>query len=157
MVKLREYQPGDCGEMAELFYDTIHSVNRKDYPQEQLDAWADGNVDLEAWDRSFREHFTVVAEENGVITGFGDIDRSGYLDRLYVHRDFQRKGIAASICGCLETWAREQNKGEDGCEFTTHASVTARPFFEHRGYRVVNKQQVERKGQKLVNYVMVKR
>lgn len=157
MIKLREYQSGDCGIMAELFYDTIHTVNGKDYSQEQLDAWADGHVNQEAWDKSFREHFTVIAEENGVITGFGDMDWSGYLDRLYVHRDFQGKGIASSICDCLETWAREQYKGEDGCKFTTHASITARPFFEHRGYCVVNEQQVERKGQKLTNYVMVKR
>ena len=46
-------------------------------------------------------HFTLVAEENGVITGFGDMDSSGYLDRLYVHRDFQGKGIASVLCDRL--------------------------------------------------------
>ena len=41
-------------------------------------------------------------------------------------------------------------------EFTTHASLTAKPFFEKRGYQVVQEQQVERKGILLTNYVMKK-
>ena len=39
--------------MAELFYDTVHTLNAKDYTQEQLDAWATGEVELEAWNKSF--------------------------------------------------------------------------------------------------------
>lgn len=154
-MKLREYRPGDCREMAQLFYDTVHFVNRQDYTPDQLNAWADGNVDLDAWDRSFREHYTLVAEEDGKITGFGDMDRTGYLDRLYVHRDCQGRGIATALCDRLERWAKQQR--EVAPVITTHASVTARPFFEKRGYRVMREQQVERKGQLLTNYVMVKR
>ena len=41
----------------------VHSVNAADYSPQQLDAWASGQVDLEAWDRSFREHCTLVAEK----------------------------------------------------------------------------------------------
>ena len=37
-----------------------------------------------------------------------------------------------------------------------HASITARPFFEQRGYRVVRQQQVERGGVLLTNFVMEK-
>jgi len=59
-----------------------------------LDVWADGNVDLVDWNNSFLEHYTVVATDNGIIVGFGDIDQSGYLDRLFVHKDYQRRGIA---------------------------------------------------------------
>mgnify|MGYP005773343701 CR=1 FL=1 len=58
---IRGYLPSDCTQIAQLFYDTVHSVNAADYTSEQLDAWADGHVDLEAWDNSFREHFTLVA------------------------------------------------------------------------------------------------
>ncbi len=36
----------------------------------------------------------------------------------------------------------------------THASVTAKPFFEKRGYRVVKEQFVERKSVFLKNYIM---
>ena len=64
-MEIREYRPEDCSEMASLFYDTVHTVNAADYTKEQLDAWADGAVDCEAWDHSFREHYTLVAIEDG--------------------------------------------------------------------------------------------
>ena len=135
--------------MAELFYETVHSVNAKDYSEAELNAWAAGNVDLDVWNRSFLAHHTLVAVESGAIVGFSDMDEDGYLDRLYVHREHQGRGIATALCDALEE-ASQANR------FTTHASITARPFFEGRGYRTVCAQQVERRGVKLTNYVMVK-
>lgn len=148
-IMIRTYRPSDCPALAALFYNTVHTVNAADYSREQLNAWADGNVDLKQWNRSFLEHVTVVTEENGKITGFGDMDKTGYLDRLYVHKDFQRRGIAAAVCDALEALVPAK-------EYTTHASVTARPFFEKHGYRVVKEQQVERRGVLLTNFVMKK-
>ena len=82
-VTFRAYRPEDLDEILQLFYDTVHTVNAKDYTPGQLDAWADGRADREAWDRSFREHDTLVALEGDRIVGFADMDGSvGYLDRL---------------------------------------------------------------------------
>ncbi len=50
---IREYKTIDCTVMGKLFYDTVHTINAKDYTTEQLDAWSTGNLDLEAWNRSF--------------------------------------------------------------------------------------------------------
>ncbi len=144
---LRTYQSADCPTLAALFQDTVHTVNARDYSQEALNAWADGQVDLEAWDRSFLRHYSLVAIGNGAIVGFGDMDKSGYLDRLYVHKDRQGEGIGTALCDRLEASVPG--------EITTHASITARPFFERRGYRVVKEQQVERHGVLLTNFVMV--
>lgn len=145
---IRKYESTDCKELAELFYNTVHTVNAKDYTNAQLDAWASVQMDLEKWDQSFQEHFTVVAVENGIIVGFGDIDTTGYLDRLYIHKNNQRKGIATAICDQLES--KVQGK------IVTHVSVTAKPFFEKRGYKVLKEQQVVRKEIFLKNYVMEK-
>ena len=93
-MTLRDYCKTDCTELARLFYDTVHTVNAKDYSREQLDAWATGEVNLEAWNKSLQAHNTVVAEMDGQIVGFGDMDETGYLDRLYVHKDYQRRGVA---------------------------------------------------------------
>ncbi len=82
--------------------------------------------------------------------GFGDLAADGYLDRLYVHPNFQRCGVATAICGALEAHARLLGVPA----VTTHASITARPFFERRGYHVVREQQVERAGVTLINFVM---
>ena len=146
---LRPYAPSDCQALAELFHHTVHTVNAGDYTPEQLDAWSPGAVDLEGWNRSFLEHHTLVAEEGGRIVGFGDMDGTGYLDRLYVHKDCQGRGIASAICEALE-------RAADTAGLTTHASITARPFFEKRGWQVVKEQQVERRGVLLTNYIMKK-
>ena len=145
---LRKYATADCGELVRLFYETVHTINVADYTKEQLDAWAPENVDLEEWDRSFREHDCVIAAEDGTITGFGDMDRNGYFDRLYVHKDYQKRGVATAICDRLERTAQGK--------IITHASITAKSFFEKRGYRVMRKQQVFRRGIVLVNFVMEK-
>ena len=147
-MKIRNYKPSDCKEMAELFYHTIHTVNAKDYTEEQLNVWATGQVDLEKWNQSFLEHYSIVAVDGDRITGFGDIDETGYLDRLYVHADHQNQCVATAICDALEQTAPGN--------ITTHASITARPFFEKRGYKVIKEQQVERQGIFLTNFVMEK-
>ena len=107
-MELRRYQSSDCIEVTELFYNTGHIVNAKDYTKEQLDVWA----------------------------------------TEFVHADYQRKGIATAICNQLEQIVK--------ADITTHASITAKPFFEKRGYKVIKEQQVERQGIFLINYVMVK-
>ena len=149
-MELRLYRSEDCPALAQLFYDTVHTVNARDYTPEQLDAWADGHVDLDAWNTSFLAHHTLVAEENGEILGFADMDGAGYLDRLYVHKDHQGRGVATALCSTLEAACPVKN-------FTTHASLTARPFFESWGYQVLRRQTVVRHGISLENFVMEKR
>lgn len=149
-MEIRAYRPDDCREMAGLFHRTVHEVSAADYSPEQLDAWSDGQPDLEAWNCSFLSHDTRVAVERGRVVGFADMDPSGYLDRLYVSADHQREGIATALCDALERAVRAER-------VVTHASLTARPFFERRGYRVIRAQQVLRRGVLLTNFVMEKR
>lgn len=130
-MEIRRYLPSDLAQISQLFYDTVHRVNAIDYSKEQPDVWATGLLNLAAWNESFLAHYTLVAvASNNVIAGFGDITREGYLDRLYVHKDYQGQGIATALCNELEN-AIESDK------FTTHASITAKPFFERRGYQVI--------------------
>ena len=42
---VRGYQMSDCKEITELFYNTVHTINAKDYTKEQLDVWATGQCD----------------------------------------------------------------------------------------------------------------
>ena len=149
MIKLRPYQPEDCTALLRLFYETVHSVNLGDYTAAQCNVWATGQEDADRWNRSLSEHTTIVAEWNGVLAGFGDMDTSGYLDRLYVSKDHQRLGIATAICDALERQIAAP-------VYQTHASITAKPFFIQRGYCTIREQQVERQGIYLTNYVMEK-
>lgn len=148
-VSIRPYQPHDCPEMIRLFRDTVCTVNAADYTRPQIDAWIGGEngPDRTAWDRSFRAHYTLVAVLGEQIVGFGDMDASGYLDRLYVHSAYQRRGIATALCDVLEAPFAAATP-------VTHASLTAKAFFEGRGYCVIRPQQVERNGVLLANFVM---
>lgn len=56
----------------------MERLYNKDYTKEQLNVWATGQVDLEKWNESLQEHFSVVAVDNEIIVGFGDIDKTGY-------------------------------------------------------------------------------
>lgn len=148
-MEIRRYQQADCQAVAELFYKTVHTVNASDYTKAQLAVWATGEPDLKQWDQSLQSHFSVVALENDTLIGFGDIDQTGYLDRLFTHADYQRRGVATAICHQLEQAVAGR--------IVTHASITARPFFESRGYQVVREQQVARQGVLLTNFVMEKK
>lgn len=146
---IREYKSSDCEEIIRLFYNTVHFVNSKDYNEKQLNVWAPKNADFDKWQKSFENHYCIVAVENETLVGFGDIDKTGYLDRLYVHKDYQGQGVATALCDILE----KQCTGK----IVTHASITAKPFFEKRGYTAVKEQSVERSGIMLTNYVMEKK
>ncbi len=146
---LRNYRSEYCAELAALFYNTVHSINARDYSSEQLDAWADGKPDMDSWNEKFLKHRTLVAVTDECIVGFADMAEDGYLDRLYVHCNFQGQGIATAICDALEG-------DSDSKIFTTHASITAKPFFENRGYKAIYSQIVERNGVKMPNYLMKK-
>lgn len=149
-MEIRPYRAQDCPEILKLFYDTVHTVNAADYSPAQLEVWATGREDPDQWNRSLSAHRTLVAWEGETIVGFADLDAdSGYLDRLYVHKDHQRRGVAAALCDRLEALVPDK-------AITTHASITARPFFLGRGYRVIRRQEVERGGLLLTNFVMKK-
>lgn len=145
---IRQYKNEDCDIISQLFYKTVHSVNAKDYTAEQLSVWANNTDSLKSRRNDLLKQYTLIAEMNGVIVAFGSIDKSGYLDLLFVHKNFQNQGIATALCNELE-------KGYSVIK--TYASITAKPFFESRGYSVVKVQEIKRSGVKLLNYEMQKK
>ncbi|MEF9935562.1 MAG: GNAT family N-acetyltransferase [Clostridium sp.] len=149
---IRSYNEADLDKVINLFYNTVHSINIKDYSQEQVNAWAPKAIDKTKWGKSLLSNYSLIVEVNGQVVGFGDLEEGGYLDRLYVHKDYQGIGVGNMICNCLEEEARAQ--GHKSIE--THGSITAKPFFISRGYRIVKEQQVEVKGIYMTNFIMVK-
>jgi 2-haloalkanoic acid dehalogenase type II len=153
---IRSFRDTDVKAIVSLFYNTVYAINAADYSKEQLSAWAPIEDQAEKelmWQESLRLNITYVAEMDGEIAGFCDMTATGYLNRLYVHKNYQRRGIASRLVDMIE----QQAKSLKLSEITTEASLTARPFFEKRGYTVVHKQSVERKGVSLVNYQMLKK
>ena len=151
-MNLRRYRSEDLPALSRLFGETVRRVNIRDYTPAQVEAWSAGQADLLARDGWFRRLHTLVAETDGRIAGYGNVDGTGYLDHLFVRWDYQGRGVATAICDALEQHCRDL--GLDAV--TVHASKTALPFFLGRGYRVEREQQVPLRGQVLTNYAMRK-
>ena len=151
-MNLRKYCPEDWKEVVKLFHDTVHSVNSDDYDEAQLNAWAPNDMGLIKLDNRLSGNYSVVAEKSGVIVGFGNANGPGYFDCLYTHKDYQRIGVATLIAEDIEKYFFRE-----GIQIiTTDASITAKPFFEKRGYIVQKRQNVECRGQFFTNFKMRK-
>lgn len=148
-IALRTFQEKDFAEVLQLFYDTVRTINSRDYTPEQISAWVLG-VDEARMKKALLAHTSLVAESNGEIAGFADMDETGYLDHLYVHQQHQKQGIATMLCDVLETKT-------SAAVLSVHASITAKIFFLRRGYQLIYTQQVERQGQLLINHRMEKK
>ncbi|WP_137790697.1 GNAT family N-acetyltransferase [Bacillus sp. E(2018)] len=155
-MKIAKYKETDTEEIIKLFYETVHTVNAKDYSSLELDAWVSVHElqsKVKSWKESLLNNITFVARNHDGIVGFCDLTYSGHLNRLYVHKDYQRQGIASALVNMIESEARKLNV----LSIDTDASITAKVFFEQRGYQVVSPQHVVRKGVSLLNYKMTKK
>lgn len=151
-IVIKEFEAEDLDGILDLFYDTIHSVNARDYSKKQLDAWGVANPDKDFWLSGLSRNKTYVAKINDMIVGFGDLNSEKYIDRLYSHKDYQSMGIGSRIVEMLEGEAVKLGYGK----VYTEASITAKGFFLSKGYRVVTGQNKQHNGEVFVNYVMEK-
>jgi putative acetyltransferase len=152
LLSIRAYAPSDLSAMIEIFRASVRVVARRDYSERQVMAWAPEEIDCAAWAKRYRHRQGWVAEVDGVLAGFSDLEPNGHLGMMYVHPDHQRCGVASALLGQIEEAARAQ--GLD--RLYTEASITARPFFERRGFRLIAQQTVMVRGEELVNYRMEK-
>jgi GNAT superfamily N-acetyltransferase len=151
-VDVRSFQPTDTAAIVTLFRDTIHRINSRDYTPEQVNAWAPAEMDLGRWAARLRASFTVVAEEDGDLLGFANLEANGHVDCLYTHAAHQGRGVATALLQALERKAKELGLAR----LFTEASITARPFFAARGFVVLARQEVECRGARFVNFRMEK-
>jgi len=151
-TRIRDYREGDAPEIVRLFYGTVRSVNRADYSDEQVEAWAPGVPDPEEWNARMSGRRTLVAEEGGEVLGFAELEDDGHLDMLYLREDAVGRGVGRGLYGAVERVARAEGLRR----IFTEASITARPFFERHGFRVVREQTVTVRGVAMTNFAMEK-
>lgn len=151
-MNIRAYAIPDTEEILNLFYDTIHEVNSQDYTPEQVNAWAPAVMDTGKWRERLSRKMTFVAEADGQIVGFCELEKDGHIDCFYAHKDYQRKGVGRSLLAKIEQEAKALGVNRVYAE----VSITAKPFFESQGFVVLQEQQVLIRGINLTNYRMEK-
>ncbi len=148
---IRPYSASDCDATIAIFLSAIREVASRDYPPAHIAAWAQVN-DAAKWDARRLSRPTWIAVIEGMPAGFSDLEPDGHLDMMYVHPAHQGVGVASALLATVEAAARAQGLSR----LFTEASITARPFFEKRGFSLIAEQQVETRGQLLTNFRMQK-
>ncbi|NBA87446.1 GNAT family N-acetyltransferase [Emticicia sp. CRIBPO] len=143
----------DLGEILQLFAGTIQTVNAADYTEDQLNAWSSGASNQEGWKNRITEQYFLVAEINGVIAGFASISFEGYIDLIFVHKDYQRLGVAKRLMHEMEIFATKKALPE----IWSDVSITAVPFFLKSGFETDHQYEKTFNGVTFRNTIMRKK
>jgi putative acetyltransferase len=132
MITVRPYRPTDRAETAAIFYDAVREGTKSVYSAQQREDWAKSrSPDLALPDPRAGQD-TWVSQENGRLTGFFALDKTGYLDMAFVLPDVMGKGHAAALYTVLLAHAQASRLPR----LTVHASHFSRRFLEKRGWKI---------------------
>lgn len=151
-MQIREAKESDVNEITNLFYNTIQHVNIRDYSQDQVNDWASWHEKTDRWITKIREQYFIVALSDNIIAGFASLATDGYLDFMFVHKDYQRQGVATLLLHEIEKKAIEQGN----TSIYSEVSITARSFFESNGYGVEKEQLKKARNEYMTNFIMKK-
>jgi len=152
MIQIRKYISSDAPELWKLKHETIHTVNCKDYSEEQVTAWSSCGDVPAPWQKRADDMNPFVAMKDGVVVGFADLQSDGYVDHFFCHKAYQRKGIGRALMVRLIEESRVNNLPL----MYSNVSITARSFFEHFGFQVKEALKVNINGVILQNFRMEK-
>jgi putative acetyltransferase len=152
MIEIRLFEAQDAEQIAQLFHETVREINIHDYSSNQVRAWAPDDIYFRNWVEVCSNRFTYVADDGGVIAGFGELEPNGHIDCFYCHKNYQCCGVGRQIYQAIEAKAVELSVSR----LFTEASITAKPFFQRMGFSAVKEQEVTRRGETFINYAMEK-
>ncbi len=153
MLIVRPYRDdiSDREATIRIFLSAIRGTACRHYTPEQVAAWAQVD-DPRRWHALRLSRPTWVAESDGEAAGFTDLLPNGLVDMMFVAPWAGGQGVARALLDKAEATARA-----DGLpRLWTEASLTAEGFFARRGFSVVSRQVVEKRGQQFRNAVMEK-
>ena len=137
MKVIRRFRNGDETELAALIRRCFFEINTQDYTTEALKYWA-GVYTPEHVKELAEEADMYVMEEDGVLLGTcsvlrksgKEVGKEAFIEALYVLPDRGREGIATQLLTVCEN----DPACEDAERIWVDSSITARRFYEQRGY-----------------------
>lgn len=70
-------------------------------------------------------------DKNNCLIGFSSMNKDGYLHSMFVHKDYQCKGVATQLLSEVEKWQKWGVK-----EIISEVSFTARSFLKSMAIRL---------------------
>ena len=137
-ITFRSVTSVDIPELKELFRNTVLTINARNYTAEEVADWASCGNRPGRWEELLATlYFIAACDAESHIVGFTSIRNDGYLHSMFIHKDHQGEGIATALLQRIEAYATEHGIRE----ITSEVSITARSFFERKGYKVICEQK----------------
>jgi putative acetyltransferase len=147
---IRRYVAGEESSLFGIYFTAIHLVASHDYTPEQVHAWAPRDLDVDLWARKMREISPFVADLNGELVGYADVQSNGYIDHFFVSGKHPRRGIGTLLM--KKILAEAASLGIP--LLTSNVSRTAQPFFQRFGFVIAEKRNSEIRGVVVPNALM---
>lgn len=151
-MHIRPFLPGDESALRAVFHSSVHQLACQHHTAEQLQAWAPTDYDAAQWAERLRANQPFVAELDGYIAGFADVQPSGYIDHFFVAGAYGGRGVARALMAQIHQTAQQAGVPR----LWADVSLSAEPFFSRSGFVVEVRQQVEVRGVVLANARMGK-
>ena len=129
-MTIRKAIENDVPQITQLFYETVNSVNQKDYSKEQITVWSESSRNVDYWLKCIETQYFVVTEKDNWIIGFASLNENACVEFMYSHKDFQNIGVATELINALESEAYNKNF----MSIWSDVSITAKPFFLKKGF-----------------------
>ena len=151
-MKLKQISLKDQQDLKKIYFDSIISINKKIYSQEQKIAWASQAWENKNFDLTINEGKGWLINKDETIIAFASRYPKNRIALLYCKGDSQRKGYGTKLLHKLEMEAKEE-----GLTFLlTEASLISYKLFLKNKWKIIRKEKIIIKNIIFERYKMIK-
>ncbi len=138
--------------MQRLFYQTVTIYGSKIFTKEEVKIFSRLALDNDHWRKKFVSDFVYNAKLNGEIIGSFSLSKLGEIEYVFVHQNYQGRGIAKKLYKTLEQVAQEAGI----TTLTTKINTNMKAFFNKNGFEIIKNVEKVVGGEEIVSYKGVK-
>lgn len=151
-LQLRPFRNGDEAALRAVFYSSVHGLACRHYSPAQLAVWAPRLYDPAQWRALIRANQPFIAELDGCIAGYADLQASGCIGHFFVAGAYGGRGVGKALMAHIHQQAASRCTGQ----LFSDVSLAAELFFRKSGFAVQARQQLDVQGVILANARMRK-
>ncbi len=137
--------------MQRFFYQTVTIYGSLIFTKEEIVRYSKLAANKRYWKQKFANDFVYNAKLNGEIIGSFLLNRDGAIGYIFVHQDYQRKGIAMELYKTLEEVAIDSGIHVLQAEI----NMATKTFFEKNGFTVFKNGEPSKK-EEIIRYKGIK-
>ncbi len=154
-MRIRDYETRDAPALADVFNRAVAEIASTAYSPEEIAAWLGGGMEAGETHVRCSDGRTVwVAVDNAdTAIAFIDLEDDGHIDMLFCQPQWAARGIASGLYAQLEVSARQRGMPR----LYVEASELAKPFFAHKSFALLQRNDFAMGGVAMHHYTMEKR